>query len=51
VLPREPHGPREPRHQRAVMQYHWDWLTKWTLNPPAAAPAAPAPKVPNGGVK
>lgn len=50
VLPREPHGPREPRHQRAVMQFQWDWLTKWTLHPPAAAQAAPAAKsAPNGG--
>lgn len=40
VLPREPHIPFEPRHQKAAMQWHWDWITKWTLNPPAAAPAA-----------
>jgi dipeptidyl aminopeptidase/acylaminoacyl peptidase len=52
VLPREPHGPREPRHQRAVMQFQWDWLTRWTLNPPAAAPAAAPPKSsPTGGTK
>ena len=35
VLPRQGHGPREPRLQRSVMQYHHDWLTRYTLAAPA----------------
>jgi len=34
VLPRQGHGPREPRLQRSVMQYHHDWLTRYTLAAP-----------------
>ena len=36
ILPREPHGPREPKHQRAIMQWHFDWITRWTLGDGAA---------------
>ncbi len=38
LLPRQPHGPREPRLQRAVQQWHLDWLTRWTLGAGAAPP-------------
>ena len=41
ILPREPHNAREPRHQRSVMQWHLDWITRWTLGTqPAPRPAA-----------
>ena len=33
VLPRQPHGPREPRLLKAVHQWHLDWLGKYTLRP------------------
>ena len=36
ILPRQPHNAREPRLQRAVMQWHHDWLTRYTLG--ASAP-------------
>ncbi|MBI5711217.1 MAG: S9 family peptidase [Candidatus Eisenbacteria bacterium] len=39
LLPRQPHGPREPRLQRATQQWHLDWLTRWTLG----AERVPAP--------
>lgn len=39
MLPNQPHLPFDPRHQRAAMQFHLDWLTKWTLGPKPAAPA------------
>lgn len=45
VLPRQPHNAREPRLQRANMQWHLDWLTKWTLGSAAAA------RAPKGGAK
>jgi dipeptidyl aminopeptidase/acylaminoacyl peptidase len=32
VLPRQPHGPREPRLLKAVHQWHLDWLGKYTLD-------------------
>jgi len=48
VLPRQGHGPREPRLQRSVMQWHHDWLTRYTL----AAPALQKPKArPMSGTK
>jgi dipeptidyl aminopeptidase/acylaminoacyl peptidase len=46
LLPNEPHLPFDPRHQRAAMQFHLDWLTKWTLNPPPAA--SPTGREPRG---
>lgn len=33
LLPNEPHVPFDPRHQLAAMQFHLDWLTKWTTDP------------------
>ncbi len=36
MLPRQGHGPREPRLQRAVMKWHHDWLTRYTLAPTSA---------------
>ena len=37
VLPRQPHGPREPRLQRAAQQWHLDWITRHTLGVPPGA--------------
>lgn len=48
VLPHEGHIPLDPRHQRAALRFHLDWLTKWTLNPPGGSPAV---KAPTGGAK
>ena len=37
LLPRQPHGPREPRLQRTVMEWTFDWINRYTLG---TAPAA-----------
>ena len=31
ILPRQPHGPREPRLQRATQQWHLDWINRYCL--------------------
>jgi len=48
ALPRQPHGPREPRLLRTVQQSHLDWLNRYTLG---AAPVAtrPAPRLVTSG--
>ena len=33
TLPREGHGPEEPRHLRTLMEWGYDWLARWTLAP------------------
>jgi len=38
LLPRQPHGPREPRLQRASQRWHLDWIDRWTLGEPPAKP-------------
>src|SRR5262245_13923396 len=45
LLPRQPHGPREPRIQRSVMQWTMDWIDKYTLpgGPAARATRRTAP--------
>ncbi len=43
LLPRQPHGPREPKLQRTVAAWTLDWINRYTL---AAAPAARAPARP-----
>ena len=49
LLPRQPHGPREPKLLKSVQQWHLDWINRYTLS---AAPAAkPAAAKPNAGVK
>lgn len=47
LLPRQPHGPREPRLQRSVAEWTLSWISRYTLTtPPAArAPARPAATV------
>ena len=44
LLPRQPHGPREPRLLRTVQQWHLDWINRYTLSPSpvAGGPARPA---------
>jgi dipeptidyl aminopeptidase/acylaminoacyl peptidase len=32
LLPRQPHGPTEPRLLRTTMQWHLDWIDKYTLD-------------------
>lgn len=45
TMPREGHGPEEPRHIRAAMMFTYEWLTRWTLNaPPAGARRATGDK-------
>jgi dipeptidyl aminopeptidase/acylaminoacyl peptidase len=34
LLPRTPHGPREPRLLKSVHEWHLDWLGKYTLGAP-----------------
>ena len=39
LLPRQPHGPREPRLLKAAQQWHLDWINKYTLGvEPAGKP-------------
>ncbi|MFN8587237.1 MAG: S9 family peptidase [Candidatus Eisenbacteria bacterium] len=45
-LPREGHGPQEPRHLRVMNEWIYDWIARWTL-----APAAPAKRANSGGFK
>jgi dipeptidyl aminopeptidase/acylaminoacyl peptidase len=40
LLPRQPHGPREPKLQRSAMEWTFDWINRYTL---ATAPATRAP--------
>jgi len=54
LLPRQPHGPREPRLLRTVQQWHLDWIDKYTLgSQPVAAkqkrPAATGTQVAGSG--
>lgn len=44
LLPRQPHGPREPRIQRSVAEWTLDWINRYTLAsfPVVRAPARPA---------
>ena len=43
LLPRQPHGPREPKLLRTVQQWHLDWINRYTLSqlPIATRPARP----------
>ena len=34
ILPRQPHGPREPKLLKSVQEWHLDWLDKYTLEQP-----------------
>jgi len=51
LLPRQPHGPREPKLLRTVQQWHLDWINRYTLasTPVAARPTRPA--APGSGVE
>ena len=44
LLPRQPHGPREPKLQRSVAEWTFDWINRYTLT---AAPAARGPARPS----
>lgn len=52
ILPRQGHNAREPRLQRALMQWHHDWLTRHTLSTPTtrqkprAKPMSASPEKP-----
>jgi dipeptidyl aminopeptidase/acylaminoacyl peptidase len=48
LLPRQPHGPREPRLLKAVQQWHMDWIDRYTL---AQAPVARRATKPAPGAK
>jgi len=37
ILPRQPHGPNEPRLLKRVQEWHLDWINKYTLGTPAPA--------------
>ncbi len=39
VLPRQPHGPREPRLLKACQRWHLDWLGRYTLGDGPAPPS------------
>ncbi len=48
MLPREGHGPGEPAHMRAAMEWTIEWLERWTLG---NAPKAPARRATPGGFR
>jgi dipeptidyl aminopeptidase/acylaminoacyl peptidase len=37
LLPRQPHGPREPKLLKSVHEWHLDWINRYTLGPVPAA--------------
>jgi dipeptidyl aminopeptidase/acylaminoacyl peptidase len=44
LLPRQPHGPREPKLLKTVQEWHLDWINKYTLAPaPLARHATKTP--------
>jgi dipeptidyl aminopeptidase/acylaminoacyl peptidase len=43
LLPRQPHGPREPKLLKTVQQWHLDWIDKYTLAPSPVARRATKP--------
>jgi len=46
ILPRQPHGPREPKLLRTAQTWHLDWINKYTLGPVTAPlPARPLKSV------
>lgn len=52
LLPRQPHGPREPRLLKAAQQWHLDWINKYTLGIEPAGKPRPvklAPDAEKGG--
>ncbi len=53
LLPRSAHTPREPKLLKAAMQWHLDWLERYTLGKTVAGtpkePARPVPVVPAPG--
>jgi len=52
LLPRQPHGPREPKLLRTVQQWHLDWLNRYTLGAvPVAARPAPRPVISGKGLE
>ncbi|MBK7368568.1 MAG: S9 family peptidase [Candidatus Eisenbacteria bacterium] len=48
MLPRAGHGPEEPAHMRAAMEWTIEWLERWTLG---NVPASPARRATTGGQK
>ncbi|HEY2954062.1 MAG TPA: S9 family peptidase [Candidatus Eisenbacteria bacterium] len=48
LLPRQPHGPREPRLLRTVQEWHLDWINRYTLG---VAPVARRATRPAAGEK
>ena len=39
LLPRQPHGPREPKLLKTVQEWHLDWINRYTLSPALASKA------------
>ena len=46
LLPRQPHGPREPKLQRTVAEWTLDWINRYTLSSAPVARAPVRPSVP-----
>ncbi len=40
ILPRQPHGPREPKLLKTCVKWHREWIDKYTLGTAAAGAAA-----------
>ena len=52
LLPRQPHGPREPKLLRTVQQWHLDWINRYTLGQaPLAGRPARTPAVSGKGME
>jgi hypothetical protein len=43
ILPRQPHGPREPKLQRSVAEWTFDWINRYTLGGSGASKLASRP--------
>jgi dipeptidyl aminopeptidase/acylaminoacyl peptidase len=52
LLPRQPHGPREPKLLRTVQQWHLDWINRYTLSQtPVATRSARTPATSGKGME
>jgi dipeptidyl aminopeptidase/acylaminoacyl peptidase len=46
ILPRQPHGPREPKLLKTCVKWHREWIDKYTLGTSAATAAGAGVSVP-----
>jgi dipeptidyl aminopeptidase/acylaminoacyl peptidase len=46
ILPRQPHGPREPKLLKACVKWHREWIDKYTLGTPSTTAAGAEASLP-----